>query len=126
MFFCIIFSVALPFFRWVSSDFGDFPDSIHIDDFDFSPINCHDFLSRKCRERAYGIGSGHVGQVGKVFPGEVDRKRGSILLKPIAFLEKKQCFCESSPDMLLRERHGSLVGHSEVERELSDEEKGQR
>ena len=55
--------------------FAYFLQFFFVDDFDFAAVDSDELFGGKLRQSSDGVGSGHVGEIGQVFAGEVDAQR---------------------------------------------------
>lgn len=111
----------LLYIRHRLSYLADFLQFLFVNDFDFAAIDCYQPLGGKLRQGTNGIRSSHVRQIGQIFPRKVNTQCRTILFQAIAFFQEQQRLGQTSPDVFLCQVNRSLIGYTQIYRQLLDE-----
>ena len=105
----------------MSAEAADFYERLFVNDFYGTSVDHYDAFVAEVGQRAYGVGGGHVRQVGEILASHIYPDGGAVLFISVAVFESYERFGKAASQMLLSEVDYVGVGASEIVRQFADE-----
>ena len=118
--FCQKRPIILAYFFALSAKFAHLAQLRLVDNLDLTTVNEYKFFTHKRSQSTYGIGSGHIGEIGQILTRHINTYGHPVLLKTVVLTQHYQSLGQTAAYMLLGKINYACIGASEVAAKLMD------